>query len=788
MITQYLKDNNLIICPNYLKKDIIEEINNNDNFISYKIMDIEEFKNDYVFSYNKKTILYLMKKLNLKYEIVLEYLEAMYYIDNTIYKSNKLNYLKELKQELINHKLLTFNPIFKKELFNYNIIVYGYDNLETFYINILKDSKFNHIKKNNPLKHHKIYQFNDILDEIAYVCYQIKNKIEAGISIDKIKLIMPGGEYNNKLKQVFNWYHIPISTEDKINIYNINIGKEVLNLIKNNTSLNEIVDLIKTKYPEEHTDVIISILNNYVDFEINDIYELVKYDLKHTYLKTKERSNCIKITNISNLKEDEHIYLLGFNKENYPKIYKDEDFLNDNEKEELLLFTSNNKNINSINELINHLNTNTNLTITYKLKDAFNSYNPTILVKNEKFEIIKEPKYNFNSSNIFNKIYLAKELDNLYRYGINKEELAILKNNYQDINYRSYDNSFTGIKPISFQKTLTKPLTLSYSSIDNYYRCGFRYYLSYVLKLDTSDDDFYMNIGNIFHYVLSKCFSNDFDFDKCFNEEKNKYEFNFSKQILLNKLKEELKYDIKVLKEQLNYTNFNDFLYEKKFTVPVSNSLNKEANFTGIVDKISCLSYKNRTLLSIIDYKTGHLPTNLNNIIYGIGMQLPVYLYLVKRSSLFPNIEIVGFYLQKVINKDMKKTSGKTFDELKTDALKLVGYSIDNEEYLEQFDFTYHDSKLISGLKRKNEGFYAYSKVLNKNQINKIDEIVDKNIKQATEDILSAKFDINPKRIDKDILGCEFCSYKDICYHTEKDYIDLDKRNFIDFLGGDDNA
>ena len=54
--------------------------------------------------------------------------------------------------------------------------------------------------------------------------------------------------------------------------------------------------------------------------------------------------------------------------------------------------------------------------------------------------------------------------------------------------------------------------------------------------------------------------------------------------------------------------------------------------------------------------------------------------------------------------------------------------------------------------------------------------------------ILDGKFDINPKMIGKDIVGCEFCSYRDICFKKEEDYQELEKHKNLDFLGGDDNA
>jgi len=384
---------------------------------------------------------------------------------------------------------------------------------------------------------------------------------------------------------------------------------------------------------------------------------------------------------------------------------------------------------------------------------------------------------------------LAKELDKFNKYGILSETLKILIPSYETLEYRTYDNSFDGINNSNLLSSLKNPFNLSYSTVDEYYRCSFRYYISNILKIkEVNIDEFYMNIGNIFHYVLSKCFDNDFDFDKYWNEEASKYEFTFEKLILLEKLKNELKYDIEILKKHKTYTSFNESLYEKRFSIPIKNNKNINVNFVGIVDKINYLKDNNRTLVSIIDYKTGTLPSNLNNIIYGIGMQLPIYLYFVKRSNLFPNIEIVGFYLQKIINKDMKATSGKTINELKENALKLVGYSTDNEEILEKFDITYSDSQMISSLKKKKEGFYAYSKILSNKQMNNLDKLVDEKIKEATTNILDGKFDINPKKIDKDIVGCEFCSYRDICFKREENYQELEKHKNLDFLGGDDNA
>ena len=56
-------------------------------------------------------------------------------------------------------------------------------------------------------------------------------------------------------------------------------------------------------------------------------------------------------------------------------------------------------------------------------------------------------------------------------------------------------------------------------------------------------------------------------------------------------------------------------------------------------------------------------------------MQLPIYLYLVKKSNLFKNVRFTGFYLQRILSNEIRFVPGKTYLSLKCDNLKLDGYS-----------------------------------------------------------------------------------------------------------------
>lgn len=194
------------------------------------------------------------------------------------------------------------------------------------------------------------------------------------------------------------------------------------------------------------------------------------------------------------------------------------------------------------------------------------------------------------------------------------------------------------------------------------------------------------------------------------------------------------------------------------------------------------------TYLAIIDYKTGELHTNLNHVIYGINMQLPVYLYLVNRCHKFNSPKVAGIFLQRIINKEIKRQVKKDYKTERENGLKLDGLATDDEELLEKFDDSYENSSVIRSLRKGKNGFYAYSKVFNKEKFNRLENIVEEKIQIADREIRNANFKINPKRIGKDLIGCQYCKFKDICFRREEDIVSFKEYKKLDFLGGEEDA
>ena len=778
-INSYIQDDSILVVPNTIKDKILLSLN--DKLFNIKIMSLDDLIKRITFMYDKDAIYFLMKKYNVKYEISLMYLNNIKYIEDTFYNEKKLDKLVQIKKELIDNNLIKHDDIF----LNFkNIIVYGYDYINKYNLNILNKLNATIIKKKYNNYVHKIYEFDDIEEEIEYIANNIIDLINDGIDINNIKLCNINKEYYNPLKRIFKFYNIPINITNTSSIYDTPFIKSFITLIKEK-DINEVLNILKKEYKNADYlyNKLIDILNDYTFIDnYKDVLDMLIYDFKHTKNNIKKYDNAIEIIDLENniIDDNLYIFMLSFNNEIIPNTYKDEDYITDNIKNNILLETTLERNKIQRNNLINIIKSIKNLTITYKLKTPFNNYLISNLIDDLPYDIEKvniENKY----SNKINYFHLAKSLDDLIKYNKKTNDLDLLYNNYSDINYLKYNNKFKGINKNDFRDYIDNKLLLSYSSIDNYYRCSFRYYLSNILKLDKNEETFAINIGNIFHEILSKCFDNGFDFEKEWNDSLNNIDFKISDKFFLKKLKEELIFIIDTIKFQNKFSSIDNSLYENKIYI------NKEGNvkltFMGIIDKLLYKTEGNNTYLVIIDYKTGNVNIDLNNVIYGIDMQLPVYLYLAKEK--FENAKVIGFYLQKILDNEIIKENGKTYEKQKKERLKLKGYSINNEEVLSKFDFSYKDSEIIKSMKISKNGFYSYSKVIDEKQIESLINIVKNNIDNAFNNILECKFDINPTRVGKELIGCKYCKYKDICYMKEEDIKDKKEYKNMEFLGGD---
>lgn len=790
-----LENDSILIVPSQIKEKILTEMDKKSKLFNVKLMEINEFKRKYFFDYTTETIFYVMKHYNYDYEFSLDIINNLYFLSSENYDHEKLKFLLNTKNELINNNLLIFDNVFKIALGNKKIYVYGYDYINNFYKKAFSTLNVNYIDQNISKFNHDIMEFDTIQDEVIFVANKICELIENKIELNKIKIINPSSDYNATIKRIFNLFNLPfyfnnnylISTKISNNFFEIlsNDIVETLEKLNETISLND--ELEQTEYNQ-----IVKICNkynwcsNFLDIKNNLIYEF-----SNTKIDIKKEANYIEFVSLENnfFYDDEYVFLIGFNQNTYPKTVKDDDFLNDEVKKFLSLETTTEINKINYNILVNKLYSIKNFFISYKLKSPFNSFYRSQIIDDLNLNVVKNYNCNIHYSVLNDKLKLAITLDNYLKYGEESQDLELLYSNYPSINYKTYNNQYTKIDENLFRKYLNNKLSLSYSSINNFYKCSFRYYMENILNLQISSNEFSLFIGNLFHYILSIMYNGDFNFSDSFKTYVNEnYEFNtYKERFFINKLKKELEFIIDNIKEQDKFTNFDSHKFEQLIKIDLSKD-NYDITFKGIIDKISYKKEAGNTLISIIDYKTGNPNLNLNNIIYGIDMQLCIYAYLSSKLKLFANPLLVGIYLQKILNNEININKNKQYITMKQENLKLQGYSNSNESILKVFDNTYTDSKLIKGMKVSSKGFYAYSKVFDQAMLNSILNIVENNIDEARDKILNREFYINPKKIGvKNLMGCENCTYKELCFMTEDNIINLKEYKNLEFLKDDVN-
>ena len=783
------KTNSIIITSNTSKKDIL--CSNNNKLSYYKIYTLSEFNKLYYFDYNEKTIYYIMNKYNVKYEIAKIYINNLYNINNDTYTNSKLKFLSELKQELINNKLLKINKLFNNFLNNKDIVIYNLPiskELNNLITSLSKNNNVEIINDKTNTYTHQIYEIDTIENEVLFVANKITELLKNNISISNIYLTNLNDEYKKLIRKIFPMYNIPYTLKNDSSIFGTFISNKFFENYNEDLSvtLDTLKDYINNEESQDIYNKIINIINKYT-FESNklNVKEMIISDFKNTKLRTTDITNSVHETSLTekNFSLNDYVFLLSFNQGIIPNIYKDEDYLTDNDKKELNISYTVDKNNLEKQNTINILSNIKNLIITYKKNANGEDFSISNINEELNYEVINSNEYNYSYSNLYNKIKLTSLLDEYNKYGTKSDLLYTLNNHYNNLPYNTYIHKFTGINKQDLHTYLNNKITLSYSSLDKYFRCPFSFYIGNVLKLNIYEETFYQLVGTLFHAILERM-PEDNLYDQTWNEELSKLDHDFTEKenFFLNKLKEELKFIIEVIKDQENFTNLHDELHEERVYTNIEGNI--KITFTGIIDKIKYKQEDDTTIVAIIDYKTGNPNLDLSTIKYGIGMQLPVYLYLAKNSNKLTNVKVAGFYLQKVLNNEVTVDKTHTYQQLKKKNLLLQGYSNENISILSEFDNSYMDSNIIKSMKVKNDNsFYSYAKVLSDKSMDIIENIAHEKIKEGADLITNANFDIAPKKIGKINHGCNLCQFKDICYHTADDVVELEELKLEDILG-----
>lgn len=734
-----IKDNMLLICPSDIKEKILI---NNKSLVDISFMTLEEYKKRYYFDYDYHTVKYLMDTYGYTLNNAKEIIESLYFVEDKNYPNNKLNDLVKIKKELLEKNLLILDPLFNKH--NKDTFAYGYGDIR------LNDAKV--LKGTIVDKHYDIYEFDTIESELEYVYESIFELLENGIDINNI-YIVAGNEYENYFKRYNSYFDFKVNYPSDNILYGTEAAKKFLEDIK--------LKGRETIYNELTNKDLVNILNKYLD--LNEAYDFIVEDLKHIKLNKKYKDVVQVVSNNYLFSDSDYVFYLGFN-DKVPAYKKDNEYL-DNEMCRLLgIDDTNDKNRIIKENLICNLSNIKNLYLSYSKNSPFNKYERQMLFSDVNY-ISYTNKYLHSDKS--NRNRYGELLDNLDKYGEHNDDLDSMYSTYDRNNYGDYDNSY---KNFNVGK---ETVELSYSSMQSYYECAFKYYLDNILRPDDSDATFFTTIGTIAHNVLQEMvLDNTKDFDELWD---NQVTFTSAKELYFNKkIKEEIREDFNIILKQKELSYFDSVECEKRIKLKLRDNI----FFKGFIDKI----LKCKDNVCIVDYKTGNTKIEDKYFEFGLNLQLPSYLYLLQEDP----SKIIGFYLQHLVAPKYVYDEKKDIETQKNEDMKLTGFTssdISRINILEDLD---GKSSVVSKLAiTKNGELSKNSKVISDEDMKDMIKLVEDKILEASTSILNNDFSINPKVIDNKNVSCTYCRYKDICYKRIKDYVYYETKKEEEVIDGD---
>ena len=751
-------DVSIYIVPNSLKLKLLDILSKENKIYNITFISLEELEKHYFFDIKEDALLYLLDKTNENIDVLKLMLKNLYKIDLTKnYKETKLNNLKDLYYDLLENNYLIFDKGYKDYLLTKEIYILGYSMLDTYQKKMLDDINTNYLNITSTLSIDTVYKYHSMKDEIISTALKIRELNSKGISYNKIFLAGIDNSYDYLLKTIFKMFDIPLYLKSTNKITSLINVKDYLK----DKDITHIKDInIKSKIMKIESDLNYAKNSKYYDILLKDRLENTGLDSIELVESVKILNEAIEVPYL--VSDDEYLFVLGFNQNHLPKIYKDEDYLSDNLKSKCNLNTSTIKNKLSKDSLVKVLGTIKNLTLSYKLTSLTGEYAKSSLLNELNLKEVDSfnYSYSYNYSKEFNNYRASSVLDTYYKYHEEDKDFAFLTTNIDTSKYTSFDHKFKGInRPIT-------PYSLSYSSIDDLAKCPFKYYLKHILKLDSFDENFNTKIGNIFHSVLKDSYNDNFSFDISLNKALKDNPLDKRETILFKRLETELQEIVNYNKQVEKRSFLTEFYGEKRLEIPLS----EHATLKGFIDKILFKPFHDKTYYAVFDYKTGSATLNLDYLEDGLYLQLPLYIYLINKSNLFDNPTFVGFFYQYLLQSYKDKD-----EQIKN--LKLVGYTTDDKIMLSYLDEDYETDSFVKGLSVKKDGeLSSRSKILSDNELEDIMNSIHKALEKSLKIIDNNAFDIAPKIINNKNISCEFCPFKEVCFVSASDYIYLEKK------------
>ncbi|MEN1759104.1 helicase-exonuclease AddAB subunit AddB [Anoxynatronum sibiricum] len=243
----------------------------------------------------------------------------------------------------------------------------------------------------------------------------------------------------------------------------------------------------------------------------------------------------------------------------------------------------------------------------------------------------------------------------------------------------------------------------------------------------------------------------------------------------------------------LRQTGFQPFAYEIRFggvegdgaltSFQISTGDGTRISLEGRIDRLDHLVTEEATYYRVIDYKSGKQTFSLTELMYGLQLQLLVYLMAALKQHEGTENEpskpagMFYFYLDDPLVNMNADDEAAAREEIRKQ-LKMNGLVLENLEIIREMDHSMEqDSMLIpAGITKAGE-LKKSSSTISEDDLGMLQRYVCRQIGETATAILQGEIQASPARL-KNWKACHYCEYQSICQYDEQ-FEDNQPRKFM---------
>lgn len=340
---------------------------------------------------------------------------------------------------------------------------------------------------------------------------------------------------------------------------------------------------------------------------------------------------------------------------------------------------------------------------------------------------------------------------------------------------------------------------ISASRIEDYYNCAFKYFCKFGLGAKTRKraEINPMERGTLIHYVLEKILSNygSKKLSQMDSDEITSLVDGYVQDYFVNvmgsadDLSFRFKYNYKRL-SKLIYSvvihlgqEFRECDFEAKafeLDIDKDGQVKPEiislddggtVQIRGSIDRVDTLDTDNGRYIRVIDYKSGNKQFNLSDILYGLNLQMFVYLFSLSedKSAELNGIPAGVLYMhssRNVFAFNSKNDAQSNIEKEEDSSFKMKGIIIDDTDGDIAIAMEHELNGKFIPVKRRKSGELT-GQLASLEELGKIHRKVNSLIAQMGNQLHMGNIQRNPvwNKTHKNV--CDYCDYKDVCANTK---------------------